>query len=94
VGLESADAGVKINQVMKDSAAFKAGLKVNDLVLSVAGKAIADAETLVKTLQKYKPGDVVAVRVPARGGGNGPGGPAGQAARSARRHAEPTWAAS
>jgi len=63
VGLESADAGVKINQVMKDSAAFKAGLKVNDLVLSVAGKAIADAETLVKTLQKYKPGDVVAVRV-------------------------------
>jgi serine protease Do len=63
VSLEPADAGVKISQVMNGSAAAKAGIKMNDLVLAVAGKTISDPETLVKTLQGYKPGDVVAVRV-------------------------------
>jgi serine protease Do len=63
VGLEAADEGVKINEIMKDSAAAKAGLKVNDRVLSVSGKLVADVEALQKALQVYKPGDTVAVRI-------------------------------
>jgi serine protease Do len=63
VGLEPGDDGVKINQIMPASAAAHAGLKVNDLILSIAGKTIPDSEAVVKTLQRYKPGDLIAVRI-------------------------------
>ena len=40
VGLKPADEGVKISEIMTNSAAAKAGLKVNDCVLSIAGKSV------------------------------------------------------
>jgi len=63
VTLAAAEEGVKISTVTPKSAAAKAGLKVNDLVLAIAGTAVESMEALQTTLQKYKPGDVVAVRI-------------------------------
>ena len=63
VELEPADDGVKIKLIMRDSAAAKAGLKTADLVLAVAGKSVQSIEALQKALQRYKPGDVVAVHI-------------------------------
>jgi serine protease Do len=60
---EVAPEGVKIRDIQPGSAAAKAGLKVNDLVLAVAGKSVGSIEALQQALQKYKPGDVVAVHV-------------------------------
>ena len=55
--------GVRILEVYPGSAAAKAGLKVNDVVLAIAGKSIHTIEALKDTLQKYKPGDMVAVHI-------------------------------
>jgi serine protease Do len=63
VGLEPAEAGVRIIEVMKNTAAIKAKLRVNDLVLSVSGKAVDSVESLQGALQKYKAGDMVTVRI-------------------------------
>jgi serine protease Do len=63
VGLEAADEGVRIIEIMKNTAAAKAKLRVNDLVLSVSGQPVDSVEGLQGALQKYKAGDVVAVRI-------------------------------
>ncbi len=57
------DEGVRISEIYPGSAAAKAGLKANDLVLSVAGKAVHTADAIREALQKYKPGDLVAVHI-------------------------------
>ena len=44
---------------MPNSAAAKAKLQVNDIIVGVAGKLINDPETLVNTIQRYKPGEMV-----------------------------------
>jgi serine protease Do len=54
---------VTIASVEKDSAAAKAGLKANDAILMIAGTKITDREVLFDTLQKYKPGDIVTLRL-------------------------------
>jgi serine protease Do len=63
VSLEPAEKGVKISDIQPGSAAAKAGLKINDLVLSVAGKSVESIEALQQALQKHKPGDLVAVHI-------------------------------
>jgi serine protease Do len=63
VALEEAEGGPKIAMVTEGSAAAKAGLEVNDVVVSVAGKKIVDAETLMNTIGRYKPGDVVTIKI-------------------------------
>jgi serine protease Do len=60
---EPTDSGVKIAEVTRGTAAAKAGLKVNDIILAVAGKAVADEQAFRKMLLDRKPGDVVALRV-------------------------------
>jgi serine protease Do len=55
--------GPLIDEVTKGSAADKAGLKAGDIVLSIAGKKVANAETLVKTIQRYKAGSSVVLKV-------------------------------
>jgi serine protease Do len=57
------DGSAKIATVTPKSAAEKAGLKAGDLVLSVAGRAIEDAETLVRTIQRFKAGETVTLKV-------------------------------
>jgi serine protease Do len=63
VGLEPVKGGARISQVLPGTAAHKAGLKVNDTILAIAGKTIADANAVMSTLQGFKPRDVIAVRV-------------------------------
>jgi serine protease Do len=63
VGLETAeDEGVRISHVVPGSAAAKAGLKVNDIILTLAGKAVTSEAALVSALRKFKPGDIVRIR--------------------------------
>jgi serine protease Do len=57
------DEGVKIGGISSDAPAAKAGLKVDDVLLSVGSTAIKNMETLVEALKNTKPGDVIRVRV-------------------------------
>lgn len=52
-----------IAEVTKGSAAEKAGLQAGDIVLAVAGKKMANAERLIMTIQRYKAGEVVVLKV-------------------------------
>src|SRR5262249_18463052 len=61
--LEPDDGGPRIRQVVKDSAAEKAGLKVGDVVLSVSGRKVLDMETLINVIQRYKPGQEVVLKI-------------------------------
>jgi serine protease Do len=67
IGLEESDHGAKITDVQAKSAADKAGLKVGDIVVLVGKKKIIDPETLINAIQRYKPGDSVALKI-KRGG--------------------------
>lgn len=62
--LEQADIGPKIIQIMPDSGAAKAGLKVNDIVLGINGKLVKTREELIELVgTKYKEGDTLTVEV-------------------------------
>jgi serine protease Do len=63
VSLEAARKGVLISDIQPGSAAAKAGLKVNDLVVAVAGQSVETIESLQQALLKFKAGDVVAVHI-------------------------------
>ena len=58
---DKTDNGVKVKEVMKSSAAEKAGLKEGDVITSVNGKTIKAHEDLVETIDKLKPNDVADV---------------------------------
>jgi serine protease Do len=51
--------GARIDFVHKDSAAAKIGLAEGDVVLSVDGQLIPDADALVRTMKRYQPGERV-----------------------------------
>lgn len=55
--LEEDERGPRIDQVLPDSAAEKAGLRVNDIVVSVNGKDVGKRDELIRTVQQYKAGD-------------------------------------
>lgn len=57
------DAGVLIGRVAPGSAAEKAGIKVGDVLVSVANKNVADANDVRRALSAQKEGAVVAVQV-------------------------------
>ncbi len=63
IGLANEGPGAVVSEVQPNTAAARAGLKVNDVILAVSGKKIADGETLVLTLGRFKPGDVVKLKV-------------------------------
>lgn len=63
VELEEGNGGARIAEVMPRSAALKAGLKKNDIVLSVNGKAVKNREALVRTVRTYKPGDRIRLSI-------------------------------
>jgi membrane-associated protease RseP (regulator of RpoE activity) len=56
-------AGVRINSVIDDSAAEKAGLKKDDIILSVNDVALTNHKGLVSVLRDYKPGEEVTLKV-------------------------------
>jgi serine protease Do len=59
--------GAKVLQVIPESAAEKAGAKVDDVITAVNGAATANRTELISTIQRYRPGDVVTLTVD-RGG--------------------------
>ena len=63
VSLEEDQGGARIVMVSPKSAAEKAGLKVGDIVTLIADTSIIDAETMVNTIQRHKPGDVVTIKI-------------------------------
>jgi serine protease Do len=66
LGVELADAveiGARVNRVVPNSPAAKAGVKAQDLFLSIAGQRVADVDSLLEALRRHKPGEVVVFRV-------------------------------
>ena len=49
--------------VVKDSAADKAGVKSGDIILEINGQKIQGANTLRKTIQKFKVGDIITLKI-------------------------------
>ena len=61
--LAEGDGGVKISEVMPDTAAAKAGLKANDVVLSMGGQVVKDVSNFIESVGQHKPGDEVTLRI-------------------------------
>ncbi len=55
--------GIYIQQVMPDSGAEKAGLKVGDIITRLAGKTVTSLADLNEIMKKYKAGDTVEIVV-------------------------------
>jgi serine protease Do len=64
VALDSADGrGVRVIQVMPGTAAKKAGLEVQDIIVSVNSKAVRDPEQFQMQMAKRRPGDEITLKV-------------------------------
>lgn len=63
----AADEGAVIELVADHSPAAKAGLKPNDIILTMDEKKVADAESLNRELQGKKAGDKVAIQYMRKG---------------------------
>jgi len=63
IGLDPHKDGPRITNVQPDSAASKAGLKVDDHLLSINGKRMDDPDSVIATLSHSKPGDVVTLKI-------------------------------
>lgn len=55
--------GALIVEVIPDSPADQAGLKVGDLIVSLDGQAVKSGEELARLLGRYEPGDTVEIAV-------------------------------
>lgn len=53
--------GVKVNDITKESAAAKAGLKEGDIIKKIDDTKIDDPDDLSKAIREHKPGDKVTV---------------------------------
>jgi serine protease Do len=63
VALDNDESAARIARVEPRSPAAKAGLKVDDVVLSIAGKKVLGPERLVNLIQRYKAGDEITIKV-------------------------------
>jgi serine protease Do len=63
IGLSDEGPGAVVGEVQPKTAAAKAGLKVNDVILAVSGKQVADAEALIRTISRHKPGETVVLKI-------------------------------
>ncbi len=55
--------GPRVDQVMPDSSAEKAGIRVNDVVLSVNGRQTRNRETLIERIRRFHAGDKVTLSI-------------------------------
>jgi serine protease Do len=58
--------GAPVEFVFPGSAADKAGLKIDDAITTVNGKAVKDESALIIAMRAFRPGDVVALSVKRR----------------------------
>ena len=63
VSLDTVAGGVKILRVDAGTPAEKAGLKANDVVVSVDGISVREVENFIELVQRQRPGAAVALRV-------------------------------
>jgi predicted metalloprotease with PDZ domain len=61
------DEGVVVEAVAPDGPAAKAGLRTNDLLLSLDGAKLSDAEDLRHELRRREPGDTVSIELLRKG---------------------------
>ena len=57
------DSEARIEDVVPNNSADKAGLKVGDVILQVNGKAITDKENLIATIKSHMPGEKIELLV-------------------------------
>jgi serine protease Do len=57
------DKGAEINSITKESAAEKAGLKKGDIITSIGGKKVQDADDVSEAIRSHKPGDKVDINI-------------------------------
>ncbi|MBC8047569.1 MAG: PDZ domain-containing protein [Fimbriimonadaceae bacterium] len=55
------DAGVKISDIVEESAAEEIGLKAGDIINSIDGKEMKNYDDVLEAIQNKKPGDVINV---------------------------------
>src|SRR5207245_929535 len=60
---DALEAGVRVTKVTPESPAASAGLKAEDVILSLAGQPTQDTESLQNAIGQHKPGEVVEIRV-------------------------------
>ncbi len=61
------DYGALVTEVLKNSPADRAGIKVGDVIVEVAGQKVSSAPELVSVIHSYSPGSTVKVVVDRRG---------------------------
>lgn len=59
--------GAKISQIVPNSAAQKAGLKVGDVVLAIDGKQVVSGPSLTGFIRRYLPGNEVTLKISRQG---------------------------
>jgi serine protease Do len=55
--------GALVTEVLKDSPAEEAGLKAGDVIISIDGEKVADADDVQELIEDYEPGDKVKIVV-------------------------------
>ncbi len=63
IGFEDIAGGARISRVMPNSGASRIGLKAGDVILRVAGTAIPRGEVLRNQIRKFRPGEILPMRV-------------------------------
>jgi serine protease Do len=63
VRLEEVEKGPLVAQVFDESGAARAGVLVNDIVLSVSGQQTPNREKLIEQIRRYSPGDEVELKI-------------------------------
>lgn len=58
-----ADGGVMVSKVVEDSAAFRAGLEVGDIVSAVNGEGVGSARQLTRAISAHEAGETVDLEV-------------------------------
>ena len=53
--------GVRVTDIQPGSASYNAGLRDNDVLLKLSGKATVDVASLVKVIREHRPGDQVEI---------------------------------
>ena len=63
VQLDDVDGFAKVQDVMSNSGAEKAGIRKGDFITEVNGRAVENREKLVETVRQFQPGDKVTLKV-------------------------------
>lgn len=63
IATEGGRNGLKVVEVVEESAAAKAGLKVGDIILSINGDVLANTSALISNLRKKEIGDVIKINI-------------------------------